>query len=105
MAYIRGVPPRFEWDAAKAEANLAKHGVSFDEASKLFTSDRDHLEIADEAHAEDEDRFIAIGLIERGVVVVVFTEMKDEVVRIISARKATTTEERLFIEYRGTDHA
>ncbi len=51
----------FSWDPAKAESNVRKHGVSFEEASELFTSGVDYLEIFDDAHSESEERFIAIG--------------------------------------------
>jgi len=88
---------RFEWDPEKDAANLRKHGLSFDDASRLFTSGRDYLEIYDEEHSEDEDRFIAIGPTERGVVVVAYTERQDDVIRIISARVATP-KERQFLE-------
>ncbi len=66
----------------------------------LFTSGEDYLEIFDEAHATIEDRFIAIGLIARGLVLVVWTEWDDDVVRIISARWATPAERTLFTRYR-----
>lgn len=89
----------FEWDPAKNEANRGKHGLSFDEVSELFTSSRDYLEIYDGTHAAEEDRFIAIGVIRRGVVVVVFTERGDEVIRIIGARLATRAEARLLGRY------
>ncbi len=60
-----------EWDHAKNAENLAKHSVSFEEASDLFTSEREFLEIFDEAHSEDEERLIAIGLLRMGVIVIV----------------------------------
>ncbi len=59
------------------------------------------LVIHDEEHSDDEDRFLAIGPISRGVVVVVHTEPGDDVIRIISARMATPTEEELFYKYAG----
>ncbi len=49
-----------EWDEAKSLANQDKHGVSFEEASALFSSGVDYLEIFDEQHSIDEERFIAI---------------------------------------------
>ena len=82
----------FHWDPAKDLANQQKHGVGFEEASELFTSGVDYLELFDEAHSLDEDRFIAIGPIRRGLVLVVWTEREDDVVRIISARWATPRE-------------
>ena len=86
----------FEWDAAKENANRQRHGISFDEVTELFTRDVDYLEIYDAEHSLDEDRFIAVGPIRRGLVVVVYTERDEDTVRIISARPATTSETRLF---------
>lgn len=87
---------RVSWDRAKNLANKKKHGVSFEEASELFRSGVDYLELFDEAHSDDEDRFIAIGPIRRGLVLVVWTERDEDVVRIISARWATRAEQTLF---------
>lgn len=88
-----------EWDAAKDVANLRKHGVTFAEASELFTSGVDYLEIFDEEHSVTEDRFIAIGPIQRGLVLVIWTERDDDVVRIISARWATVHEQAMYRDY------
>ena len=60
---------------------------------------RTFLEVYDEDHSDDEDRFIAIGPIHVGVVVVVYTERQDDVLRIVSARKATKQEAVLFQKY------
>jgi len=86
---------RFEWDPDKDATNQEKHGLAFAEAATLFESGVDYLELYDEAHSDEEDRFIAIGPIVRGVIVVVHTEREDEVVRIISARFATKREVEL----------
>jgi uncharacterized DUF497 family protein len=83
---------RFEWDDAKDRSNQRKHGLSFSEAKQLFQSGQDYLEIFDAAHSQNEDRFIAIGEIHRGVAVVVYTERDEDVVRIIGARMATNRE-------------
>ncbi len=91
----------FEWDVGKEEANRKRHGISFAEAKKLFTSGVDYLEIYDAEHSYEEDRFTAIGLVRRGLIVVVYTERQEDVVRIISARLATTSESRLFRRYKG----
>lgn len=82
----------FEWDPAKNADNQANHGLSFEEASQLFAAGRNYLELFDAARSDDEDRFIAIGAIDRGVIVVVWTEREEESVRIISARLATSHE-------------
>lgn len=90
---------RFEWDPAKNLANQRKHDVSFEEAVELFTSGLDYLEIFDASHSELEDRFFAIGLVRRGVVLIVWTERDEDVIRIIHARWATSREERMYREY------
>ena len=87
MKYIK-----FTFDKRKAEINLAKHGVSFGEAKSVF---------ADE-HSEDEERFIILGMSARARILVVahcYRE-KDEVIRIISARKATARETKQYEELR-----
>lgn len=90
---------RFEWDPDKAARNERLHGVSFEQACELFTTDAPVLEIFDVAHSETEDRFKSIGPIRRGLVLVVWTERADDLVRIISAWWATKTEEQLYAEY------
>jgi hypothetical protein len=93
------------WDEAKNVANQKKHGVSFQEACKLFSSHAGYLEIFDEAHSDVEDRFIAIGPIARGLVLVVWVDRvvcvdrDEETIRIISARWATRREQRLYEDY------
>jgi uncharacterized DUF497 family protein len=89
----------FEWDPKKERANFRKHGVSFAQARQLLESDVDYLEIFDEAHSVDEDRFIAIGPIDKSIILVVWTERVESIVRIISARWATRGEERLYRRY------
>jgi len=91
----------FEWDPRKDEANREKHGLSFEAATELFTSGTDFLEIYDGEHSDEEDRFIAIGPTRAEVVVVVYTERQDDIIRIVSARKATKTEIELFRKYQG----
>ena len=83
-------------DHSKNLANQKKHGVSFEEARELLVSDVDHFEIVDETHSDFEDRFISIGPIRRGLVLVVWTERDESVVRIISARWATRREQTLY---------
>jgi len=89
----------FEWDEAKDLGNRQKHGLSFSEATELFESAVEYLEIFDKDHSDNEDRFIAIGPITRGLVVVVYTEPEEDLVRIISARPATRREQTLHREY------
>lgn len=95
---------RFEWDPAKDAANLAKHGLSFEEASALFESKADYLEIYDEEHLDEEDRFIAIGPIRQGVVVVAYTEREEDVLRIVSARMATKIERERYQHFEREQH-
>jgi uncharacterized DUF497 family protein len=85
---------RVEWDLTKNDENLEKHGISFEEASNLLQVAADRVEVFDHAHSDEEDRFVAIGPIARGIIVVVFTEHDEETIRIISARAATRRERR-----------
>ena len=95
---------RVEWDPAKDEINRAKHGLSFEEASGLFKGGVDYLEIYDEEHSDEEDRFIAIGRIERGVILVSYSERDDDVLRILSARPATKSERQRLEAYQEGEH-
>lgn len=90
---------RFEWDPAKERRNIARHGVNFREAKELFTSKADFLEIYDAEHSDVEERFIAIGPIRRGLVLVVFTERSEDTVRIISASLGEQDRRALYIEH------
>ena len=90
---------RFEWDRKKERLNVAKHGVTFREAKELFTSKVDFLELYDGDHSQLEERFIAIGPIRRGLVLVVYTERSEDTVRIFSARRVTKDERALYVEY------
>jgi uncharacterized DUF497 family protein len=85
---------RFEWDPSKAAANLRKHKVSFEDAQTVFSDERARL-IDDPDHSEDEERFLLLGLSStlRLLVVAHCYRSAGNVVRIISARKATADEE------------
>ena len=86
---------RFEWDEMKAVANARKHGLSFEEATTIF-SDPNTITIFDVEHLDEEDRFIDIGLSASGrILVVVYTERGTRI-RIISCRKATPAERRQY---------
>lgn len=82
---------RFEWDRAKAQRNLRKHGVSFDEAVTVFY---DSLSVTfdDPYHSADESRLITIGYSTQGRLLLVAHTERDATVRIISARRATARE-------------
>jgi uncharacterized protein len=84
----------FEWDDAKARANLAKHGVPFDYAARVFL-DPGMVEFDASHEGDAEVRQKAVGLIEDKLFVVVFTD-RDGVCRIISARRANTKERRAY---------
>ena len=87
----------FEWDANKARANLAKHAVSFQEATTVF-GDSVSITIPDPAHSQAESRFIILGRSHSGrILVVVHTERGDNV-RIISARPASRRERKQYEE-------
>ena len=86
----------FEWDDRKAKTNARKHGVTFVEATTIF-SDPYLISFSDEAHAENEDRFISIGQSERGRVLLVVHTDRDNSIRLISCRKATA-QERMYYE-------
>jgi uncharacterized protein len=91
------MPLSFEWDEGKAKSNLAKHGVSFAEASTVF-GDPLSLTIPDPAHSQAEDRSIIIGQShQRKLLVVVHTERGDNL-RIISARHASRRERKSYEE-------
>jgi uncharacterized protein len=90
---------QYEWDSVKERANVKKHGVSFAEAKAVLESADDCLEIFDEAHSADEDRFITIGPGPGGLLVVVWVERSETSIRIISARQATTAERIFYQKY------
>ncbi|MBM4067306.1 MAG: BrnT family toxin [Planctomycetes bacterium] len=87
----------FEWDAGKNSLNKKKHGVSFEEAQTVF-SDENALLLHDPYHSKGEDRFILLGLSSslRILVVCHCYRKNDEVIRIISARKATRSEQKQY---------
>ena len=87
----------FEWDADKAAANIAKHGVSFHEAATVF-GDPLALTYFDPDHSVDEDRYLTFGLSSEGVLLVVSHTDRGEKTRIISARRATRKEKKSYEE-------
>jgi uncharacterized protein len=86
---------QFAWDPEKAARNLAKHGVSFAEASTAF-GDPLSVTIADPLHSEEEDRFVLFGVSEWGRLLVVVHADRDGTTRIISARIATRHERQQY---------
>jgi uncharacterized DUF497 family protein len=90
----------FEWNAAKAALNLAKHGVSFEEAATVF-GDPLSVTIFDPAHSQAEERFIILGCSHLDkLLVVVHTERGDNI-RIISARHTSRRERKCYEENVG----
>ena len=88
---------RFEWDPSKARVNIRKHGVSFEDAQTVFADERARLIDAPD-HSEQEDRFVLLGLSSslRLLIVVHCYRTDGNVVRIISARRATEPEEHFY---------
>ncbi len=84
---------RFTWDQKKARSNLRKHGISFEEALSTFY-DEHAVEFYDDEHAEWEDRFLLLGLSTKHRILMVCHCYRedDDVIGIISARKATKAE-------------
>jgi uncharacterized DUF497 family protein len=91
---------RFAWDDAKAEENQRKHGVSFEEASTVFADENARLK-HDPDHSQEEERFILLGFSAKLRLLLVCHAYRenDEVIRIISARKATPNERRQYGSY------
>ncbi|HEX9729345.1 MAG TPA: BrnT family toxin [Gemmatimonadales bacterium] len=86
----------FEWDSHKAAANEKKHGVGFKEATTVFGDPLGWFQ-ADEVHSDVEERLLLLGRSsENRLLAVLFTDRGDELVRIISARLATTRERRKY---------
>lgn len=85
----------FEWNPEKAEINLKKHGVSFEEAASVFY-DPLSLTIPDALHSDEEDRFIIIGFSDKQQQLVVVHTDRGDKIRIISARLATPSEKRVY---------
>ena len=87
--------PEFEWDDEKAGSNLKKHGVSFEEGATIF-NDPMIATMSDPDHSKGEERHISIGISVQGrLLIVVHTEREDRI-RLISCRKATSGERKLY---------
>lgn len=87
----------FEWDPAKAEVNLRKHGVAFEEAVTVF-ADPLSVTIGDPLHSAGEHRFIIVGRSQQGNILVVAHTERGEHIRLISARRATKRERKQYEE-------
>ena len=94
----------FEWDERKNKVNKCKHGLSFEEAVRVF-NDEDAIEVYDRNHSSLEDRYVVIGRItEKTVISVVCTCRDPETMRIISARTANPTEKGEYYESYKKNH-
>ena len=90
----------FQWDRAKAAANLRKHGISFEDAASAF-GDPLSISIPDPDHSESEERLVLLGMTQRHRLVVVVHIEQGDTIRIISARPATSAERRDYEEEQG----
>ena len=88
---------KFEWDSAKATANIKKHGVSFEEAQSAFYEEF-AIQFFDDDHSSDEERFLLLGMStgSRLLLVAHCERAAGHVIRIISARKATKRESAFY---------
>ena len=90
---------KFEWDSKKEFINIKKHGVTFEQASYVFT-DPFALNNYDDEHSEDEDRWVLLGKSLNETILLVIHTFRDnngiEHVRIISARRATDKEQQMY---------
>ena len=84
----------FEWDEQKRKANIRKHGFDFRDAPRIFQMPM--LVALDDQHDYGEDRWIGIGVLNTRVVVIIFTEPAENIIRIISMMKATSYERNRY---------
>ncbi len=90
----------FSWDELKAQTNIKKHGISFEEAESAFY-DQNAIVIYDPDHSQQEDRFILLGMSDYSRILIVchcYRE-NDTIIRIISARKANKSEQKQYRRY------
>ncbi|MDD2499401.1 MAG: BrnT family toxin [Geobacter sp.] len=94
---------KFEWDTQKERQNIEKHKITFVDAGHVF-ADPWQLNLFDEDHSDDEDRWVVIGMIPDSSVLLVVHTMRisgnEQMVRIISARKATKRERETYFARR-----
>lgn len=89
---------KFEWDINKNKINIHKHNISFEQACSIF-NDPNILSIPDEKHSENEERWISLGMnYQLKILVVVHLFKENNIIRIISARKATNNEQQTYLE-------
>ena len=88
---------KFEWDEKKAQSNIHKHGISFEEAMSVFYDER-AIEFFDDEHSEWEERFLLLGLSQKMNLLLICHCYRESngTIRIISARKATKNEAKYY---------
>jgi len=86
---------QFEWDDDKAKASEAKHGVSFEEALTCFY-DPEQVAFYDPQHSDDEDRELLVGHSNQGRLLIVSYTLRGRLIRLITARKATRREAKIY---------
>lgn len=84
----------FEWDEDKNQRNIIKHGISFKEAVEVFNLST--VGYFDAVNSSNEDRYVEIGFVRGRLLAVVFVQVEDDTVRIISARRASLLEEKRY---------
>ena len=94
---------RFEWDPAKNDANQRKHGLRFEDAKTIFLWAAQRCDRLDDTYLGGEHRFVSMGPIPAGLITVVWTAPRHDVVRIINARWANKRERRLYLDEMGLD--
>jgi uncharacterized DUF497 family protein len=85
----------FEWDPQKADINLKKHGVSFEEAKTVF-DDRLYIDFYDPDHSDIEHRYLIVGQSRRGRLLIVSYTEREDTLRLISARETTRKERKVY---------
>lgn len=88
---------RFEWDEAKNQANIRKHGIAFETAKRIF--ERPVVTSIDRRTDYGEDRYISIGWVAPAVLIVVAHAERDDLIRLISARSASRKERQAYHEW------
>ena len=88
---------KFEWDETKRSSNIQKHGIDFKEAHEIFKNPiRINL---DNRFDYGEVRYIGLGITQNNIVVIAFTESEEETIRVISIRKATKNERKIYEKF------
>lgn len=88
---------RFDWDETKNQTNILKHGIDFLDVIEMF--DQPMLTFLDRRVEYGEERWVAIGALKSAFAVVVYTERLGDVIRLISARRATRKEAKRYVEH------